>query len=381
MRANVRHWIDEYHFDGLRFDAVHSIADRSPEHIVNELTRHARAVAHPRRLFVVAENEAQNVAFLKDAGQRGPGGLDAIWNEDWHHSAFVALTGQSDAYCSDYDGAAHEFASMAQWNLLYQGQWYAWQKQRRGTDSRSCPSSAFVCFVENHDQVANTGRGVRLHQVGHQARWRAMVSLLLLGPNVPMLFQGQECATTVPFTYFADHTGELAEAVRNGRLEFLAQFPAMTDAETREVLPDPADELTFRACRIDWSGHPGSDEARLLHTDLLAMRRSDAVLSGLGTPGTLVATSAPAPHVVLLRYSVGENERLLLANLGDRTTLRMNDPLLAPSRDRRWAMMWCSERPVYGGIGVATIAQAGPWTLQANCVWIFRAEPIKTDAR
>jgi maltooligosyltrehalose trehalohydrolase len=379
MRANVRHWIGEYRFDGLRFDAVHSIVDRSSEHIVHDLTRHARQIAQPRHLFVVAENESQDVALLKD-GERGPGGLEGIWNEDWHHSALVALTGQNEAYCTDYDGTANEFAAMARWNLLYQGQWYSWQKQRRGTDARAYPSSGFVCFLENHDQVANTGRGARLHQLSNKARWRAMVSLLLLGPNVPMFFQGQECATTSPFTYFADHEGELAEAVRKGRLEFLSQIPSLTDAETHEVLPDPADERSFRACRIIWSGHPGSEEARLLHTDLLAVRRTDPVLSGLGTDATRVASSALTADVVLLRYSAGEDERLVLVNLGRRTTLRMNDPLLAPaSRQLRWTMTWCSERAVYGGTGVAPLAEEGPWTLQANCACLFRAEPIRTD--
>jgi maltooligosyltrehalose trehalohydrolase len=382
MRGNVRHWIDEYHFDGLRFDAVHSIVDRSPEHIVHELTRHAREVAQPRHLFIVAENEAQDVALLQDVGERGPGGLDGIWNEDWHHAAFVALTGQSEAYCADYDGSANEFAAMARWNLLYQGQWYSWQKQRRGTDARSCPSSAFVCFLENHDQVANTGRGVRLHQLANRSQWRAMVSLLLLGPNVPMLFQGQECATTTFFTYFADHQGELAEAVRKGRLEFLSQFSSLRDADTREMLPDPASEASYRTCKINWCGHPGSEEARLLHTDLLALRRTDAVLSGLGTAATQVATSAVTRDVVLLRYTAGDDERLVLVNLGGRTTLRMNDPLLAPSsRQRCWVMAWCSERAVYGGPGVAAIAQEGPWTLQANCAWMFRAESIPAEPR
>ena len=376
MRANVRHWIEEYHFDGLRFDAVHSIPDRSPEHIVHELTRHARAIAHPRGLFVVAENESQDVAFLKN-GESGPGGLDGIWNEDWHHAAFVALTGENAAYCTDYDGTATEFAAMARWNLLYQGQWYSWQKQRRGTDSRACPSSAFVCFLENHDQVANTGRGVRLYQVSQAARWRAMVSLLLLGPQIPMLFQGQECAAAVPFTYFADHEGDLAEAVRKGRLEFLSQFPSLTDRETHEVMADPDDEGAFRACRINWCGHPGSEDARLLHTDLLTLRRSDVVLAGLGTSATQVATSALTADVVLLRYSSGADERLILVNLGRRTTLRMNHPLLAPaSRQVQWTMIWCSERAVYGGSGVAPLPPEGMWTLQANCAWLFRAELV-----
>jgi maltooligosyltrehalose trehalohydrolase len=203
-----------------------------------------------------------------------------------------------------------------------------------------------------------------------------MVSLLLLGPQVPMLFQGQECATTAPFTYFADHEGDLADAVRKGRLEFLSQFPALTDPETREVLPDPHDERAFKACRISWCGHPGSEEARLLHTDLLTLRRSDVVLSGLGTPATQVATSVPAPEVVLLRYSAGEDERLVLVNLGRRTTLRMNDPLLATASSQlRWTMFWCSERAVYGGTGVAPLLPEGQWTLQANCAYVFRAEP------
>jgi len=381
MRANVRHWIDEYHFDGLRFDAVHSIVDRSPEHIVHELTRYARAIANPRRLFVVAENESQDVAFLKDVSERRPGGLDGIWNEDWHHAAFVALTGQNSAYCTDYDGTANEFAAMARWNLLYQGQWYSWQKQRRGSDSRGCPSSSFVCFLENHDQVANTGRGVRLHQVSQAGRWRALVSLLLLGPHVPMLFQGQECATASPFTYFADHQGDLADAVRKGRLEFLAQFPALTDPETRDFLNDPDDEAAFRACRINWCGHPGSEEARLLHTDLLTLRRSDVVLAGLGTAATQVAASGLTVDVLLLRYSTVEDERLMLVNLGRRTTLRMNDPLLAPaSRQVQWAMIWCSERAIYGGTGVAPLSLEARWTLQGNCAWLFRAEPIRTEA-
>ena len=382
MRANVRHWIEEYHFDGLRYDAVHSIVDRSPEHIVHELTRHAREIAQPRRLFVVAENESQDVALLNDVVEHGPGGLDGIWNEDWHHAAFVALTGQNEAYCTDYDGTANEFAAMARWNLLYQGQWYSWQKQRRGTDARACPGAAFVCFLENHDQVANTGRGMRLHQLPNQSRWRAMVSLLLLGPSVPMLFQGQESATSSPFTYFADHEGELAEAVRKGRLEFLSQFPSLTDPETREVLPDPADEVSFRACRISWSGHSGAEEARLLHTHLLALRQTDPVLSGLGTTSTQVAASAPTPEVVLLRYTAGADERLVVVNLGRRTKLRMNDPLLAPAtRHLRWTVAWCSERPVYGGPGVAPLDGEGPWTLQANCAWLFRAEPVRTDGR
>jgi len=370
MLANVRHWIREYHFDGLRFDATQAIPDRSPEHIVNELTRCARQAATPRRLFVVAENESQDVAFLKGDDQ-AQGGIDALWNEDWHHSAVVSLVGNRQAYFTDYEGSAREFASMAFRNFLYQGQWYSWQKQPRGTWSSSFSSSAFVSFLENHDQVANTGRGQRLHQLANQAHWRAMVALLLLGPSLPMLFQGQEFATASPFFYFADHEGDLAELVRKGRLEFLAQFPSLTDPAVREVIPDPADASAFCACKLDRKPSGAADQARRLHGELLKLRRSDSVLSELGTGAIRIAGSAPAESVVLIRYSSEVGERIVLVNLEREILLRMNDPLLAAPRDHWWDVVWCSEHTDYGGAGVRTLTEDGRWRLQAHCAWLM----------
>ena len=151
------------------------------------------------------------------------------------------------------------------------------------------------------------------------------------------------------------------------------------------VLPDPADEAAFRACRINWCGHPGSEEARLLHTDLLTLRRSDVVLSGLGTPATQVATSALTGDILLLRYSTTDDERLILVNLGRRTTLRMNDPLLAPaSAQVQWTMMWCSERVVYGGTGVAPFRRKDSGSCKGTargCFALSRSEPRRNDAR
>jgi len=373
MRENVRHWIEEYRFDGLRFDATQALVDTSPTHIVQELTEHGRAVAEPRRIYVSAENEPQDTALVRMAD--GDTGVDSIWNEDWHHSAFVALTGRREAYFTDYRGTAGEFASMARWNLLYQGQWYSWQKKPRGTDALRHPSSGFVCFLENHDQVANTGTGQRLHQFGDLATWRALSTLLLLGPAVPLLFQGQEEAVEQPFTYFADHQAPLSELVRKGRIEFLSQFPSLTSSETREQLPVPNDEAMFETCRLDWQETRRTGEARRLYRDLIALRKTDAVLSTVGTDDARIDASAPTTDLALIRYSAGDETRLLVVNFGSLTTCPMNDPLLAPGAGSRWELLLCSERSAYGGNGLDESFDEGLWRLQGHCAWFFRSAP------
>lgn len=136
--------------------------------------------------------------------ESGGYGLDSIWNDDFHHSAIVALTGRAEAYYSDYKGDAQEFLSAAKWGFLYQGQYYLWQKQNRGTRARGVPPNKFVNFLQNHDQVANSLGGHRIHTLAGAGAVRAMTSLLLLGPWTPMLFQGEEFAASSPFLYFAD---------------------------------------------------------------------------------------------------------------------------------------------------------------------------------
>jgi maltooligosyltrehalose trehalohydrolase len=371
MRENVRHWLEEYRFDGLRFDATHALVDRSPTHIIHELSEHGRASVAPRPIYLTAENETQDT-FLVRRGDTDSG-VDSLWNEDWHHSAIVALTGRREAYFTDHLGTAHEFASMARWNLLYQGQWYSWQKQPRGTNARAYPHAGFVCFLENHDQVANTGTGRRLHQFVDRAKWRALSTLLLLGPSVPLLFQGQEEAVEQPFTYFADHKPPLAELVRRGRLEFLSQFPSLRTPEVAERLPDPTDFDAFKACRLHWRTTRAGQEARHLYSDLLALRHSDPVLSALGTLDVAVESSAPTSEIVLLRYTAGDRTSLLLVNLGPLSEFAMNDPLVAPEAGRRWQRVFCSEQPKYGGSGVDESFGEGCWRLQAQCAWLFHS--------
>ncbi|HEY7189858.1 MAG TPA: malto-oligosyltrehalose trehalohydrolase [Vicinamibacterales bacterium] len=371
MRANVLHWIADYHFDGLRFDAIHAVVDRSPEHLIDELTRCCREACAPRRLFMVAENEAQEVSYLT-GGDKGLAGVDATWNEDWHHSIFVALTGRREAYFTDYAGTAAELAAMARWNLLYQGQWYSWQKKGRGTDARHLPSSSFVSFLENHDQVANTGFGTRLCDEVGASLWRAMTAVLLLGPQIPMLFQGQERASTEPFTYFADHEGDLAEAVRKGRMEFLSQFASLRDRGIQRLMPAPSDASAFHRCQLRWTESRNAAETLKLHADLLALRRNDPVLSTLGTPDTAIASAAPTASVLILRYQREHDERLILLNLNALTTLEMSDPLLAAPSGQKWDMTWCSDHADYGGRGIVESFGEGQWKLQPHCAWLLR---------
>lgn len=358
---NAAYWIREFHLDGLRLDATHGIKDASPEHIVSEICREARAAAAGRPIFIVAESEPQDTSLLKEGGAYADG-VDAIWNEDWHHSAFVALTGRRPAYFTDYRGTAPEFAAMARHGSLYQGQYYGWQQQPRGGFSLGLPSSRFVCFLENHDQVANTGLGDRLYQQSDQQLWRAATALLLLGPAIPMLFQGQEFGSSRPFTYFADHDGELADAVAKGRLEFLAQFPALATPEMQELIPTPAARATFTSCILDDTERSADSAVARLHRDLLTLRRSDDVLQHAGTSAVTVESSAPTPSIVLIRYVSPHGHRLLIVNLADDCLSLMNDPLLAPVPGTIWATVWSSDHPRYGGHGALPFS-TGRWLI------------------
>ena len=276
--ANAGYWIDEYHLDGLRLDATQQIFDASDDNIMAAIVRRVREAAGGRASFIVGENEPQHTRLVRPP-ERGGYGLDALWNDDFHHSAMVALTGRHEAYYSDYRGRGSEFVAAAKYGFLYQGQRYVWQRQRRGRLALDLAAESFVVFLQNHDQVPNSSAGRRLHALTSPGRYRAMTAYMLLMPGLPMLFQGQEFAASTPFLYFADHRPGLAEAVRRGRGEFLAQFPSLADPELSQHLADPGAEETFRRCVLDFGQRERHAAAYALHRDLLALRRSDPVLA------------------------------------------------------------------------------------------------------
>lgn len=369
---NAGYWIDEFHFDGLRVDATQDVHDASPEHVLAEMARRAREAAGRRRVYLIAENEPHDRVLVRPASNGGYG-FDAIWNDDYHHTAFVALTGRREAYYTDYKGSPQELVSCAKYGFLFQGQWYSWQKKGRGTAGLHYPHSTTIAFLENHDQVANTGFGRRLHQASSPPRFRALTALTLLGPWSPLLFQGQEFSSTSPFLYFMDHTADLRDGVCEGRREFLTQFPSLADRRVDAHLPSPADEDTFWKCKLDFSERELHAEAYALHRDLLALRHSDPVFAAAGSgrvDGAVLASEA-----FVLRYFGGEaGDRLLIVNLGcDLDLSPAPEPLLAPPDDGQWRLEWSSESPRYGGGGTPPIDAAGEWRIPGGCALWWKA--------
>jgi maltooligosyltrehalose trehalohydrolase len=378
--ANAGYWVDEFHVDGLRLDATQSIFDQSPVHVLAEIGRRVREAARGRATFIVAENEPQQTRLVRPLEEDGYG-LDALWNDDLHHTILVALTGRTEAYYTDYGGTAQELVSAMKHGYLFQGQWYAWQKQRRGTPTFGLKPWAFVSFIENHDQIANTDTGSRVHQRTSPGRWRALSAVVLLGPETPMLFQGEEFASSRPFLYFADHHEELARMVREGRQKFLEQFPSIAQPDVLARLPAPDDPATFERCKLDHGERSRHREAWALHRDLLRLRRDDPVFRGQGAGGFDGAVLSP--QACVLRWFGGaEGDRLLVLNLGqDLELARAPEPLLAPPPDRAWQTTWYSEHPDYGGHGITPVTVDGAWRLPAECAVAFAPAERRRAAR
>lgn len=383
--ASAAHWISEYHLDGFRFDATQCIVDTSLTHILAELSQAARLAAGSRQIMLVAENEPQHVRVVRPPSLGGYG-FDALWNDDWHHAALVALTGNTEAYYTDYRGRPQEFISAAKYGYLYQGQHYRWQHQRRGTVTRGAVTlSNMVHFLQNHDQIANSGRGLRLQRLTSPGELRAMTALLLLGPQTPMLFQGQEFAASTPFHYFADHDAALNEAIRKGRKRELSQFPSVATEEMQSVLPDPCEAATMELCRLDSSERerPVHRDYYQLHRDLLKLRREDRILSQERRRDD-VDGAVLGERAFLLRF-FGENgeDRLLVVNLGQALSMEVQpEPLLAPPAQQRWSILWSSEWPVYGGNGTPPLeTEEEGWLIPPRCAVLLRPAPLAAEVR
>ena len=376
--TNGRYWIEEFHFDGFRFDATHAIRDRSSEYIIGAVGRAAREAAGSRSIILIAENDLQEAKMARPLSKGGDD-LDGMWNDDFHHSGVVALTGRNEAYFADYLGAPQEFISAAKHGFLYQGQARSWRKALRGTPTLGIPPDVFVCFLGNHDQIANTGKGERLRFQTSPARYRAMTALLLLGPWTPLLFQGEEFGASNPFLFFADiGDASVRDAIRRGRAEWLAPFLSVTEKEALRTLPAPDDPTVFARCKLDFSERERNGELYSLHIDLLKLRREDSRFRQQ-IPGA-VDGAVLGPTSFVLRYFSSENDdRLLLVNLGKGQVLSpAPEPLLAPPLDCRWETLWTSDAPRYGGTGSIAVATPERWVLPAESTVALR--PVRENA-
>jgi maltooligosyltrehalose trehalohydrolase len=370
--ANAGYWIDEYHLDGLRLDATQQIFDASADHLLAAIVRRVRETAGPRLTFIVGENEPQQTHLLWSP-QLGGYGFDALWNDDFHHSAMVALTNRCEAYYGDYEGQAREFVAAATHGFLFQGQHSQWQKKPRGTPALDLPAESFVVFLQNHDQIANSGTGARGAALTSPGAWRAMTCFLLLMPGIPMLFQGQEFAASTPFLYFADYGDGLARGVAEGRRKFLSQFPSLASNDGQEKFDNPADGGTFQRSLLDHGERARHAGAYALHRDLLALRRDDLVL---GDRSYRVEGAALTNEAWLLRYIAEKGQdRLLIVNLGiDLSLTFIAEPLLAPPVGRDWRLLWSSENPRYGGSGVPLPIEDGMWRVPGRSALLLAAE-------
>lgn len=307
---NALYWLEEYHVDGLRLDAIHAIIDDSRPDIIEELA--ARVQSGPgqtRHVHLIVENDANSARYLQQTT------LAAQWNDDSHHALHVLLTGESDGHYADYaDRPTYYLARCLAEGFAFQGEPSRFRGGRpRGEPSGQLPPSVFINFCQTHDQIGNRAYGERLAMLAAQKPLQAALAVLLLSPSPPMLFMGEEFAAATPFLFFCDFEEELAKAVSEGRRREFADSAACTH------IPAPNDPATFERSKLDWAclDEPQHRASLDYYRSLLALRHSQIIprLPGIGGGGEFELIGASA---LVVRWRLGDGARLmLLANLGD----------------------------------------------------------------
>jgi maltooligosyltrehalose trehalohydrolase len=310
---NALHWIHEYHLDGLRLDATHAILDESPKHFLAQLTEAVETSmqGHRRRVLVIAEDH-RNLSVMATPRSAGGWGLDATWADDLHHELHRCVTGEGDGYFADFTGTADDIAATIRQGWFYCGQYAPYFGSERGSDPSRLPLSAFVVCIQNHDQVGNRALGERLNHLIDLASYRAVSVLLLLAPEVPLLFMGQEWASSSPFQYFTDHFPKLGQLVTEGRRREFARFAAFSDPAAREKIPDPQAPSTFARSHLNWREAEVSPHAGVqrLYKALLDLRSSGPALKDCSRAGFEIA---PLGENGLLLCRKSNADRLLAA--------------------------------------------------------------------
>jgi maltooligosyltrehalose trehalohydrolase len=352
---NALYWLEEFHFDGLRFDAVHAIFDESEPDIISEIGQTIRRRITDREIHLVLENDRNQARYLQRTDGRGAG-YDAQWNDDLHHVLHVLVTGDSSGYYADYaaEPAKHLGRVLAE-GLAYQGEPSPFRGGKpRGEPSGELPATAFVSFLQNHDQVGNHPFGTRIAARAEDAALHAGITIVLLSPQIPLLFMGEEWASVRPFAFFCDFEPGLRDSVREGRRREFAHFPEFQDETARARIPDPTALSTFEKSRLDWA--EPREEAHALwlarYRRLLEIRAREIVPRLTGIPAFAGSYQILGPKVVNVEWRLGDGSRLLLlANFSD-------EPVRVPWNLALGRMVYSSAEP--GALRSATFFLVEP---------------------
>ena len=316
---NAVYWINEFHLDGLRLDAVHAIKDDSTAHVLDEIASRVRRLSIDRPLHLLLENEENQASWLHRDTFGNPVNYTAQWNDDVHHVLHCAATGESSGYYSAYAEGTEKLGKALAEGFAFQGEHMDYRGSPRGEPSSHLPPTAFVSFIQNHDQVGNRAFGDRMTSFVPAARIRAIVGIYILLPQIPMIFMGEEFGASQPFPFFCDFEPGLAKLVREGRRAEFARFPEFEDPAKRERIPDPTAEDTFISAKLDWKcvSHGVHADWVCLYQELLEIRRREIVPRLKGAQSGCY--KALGEGAVAVCWRMGDGAKLsLTANLTDK---------------------------------------------------------------